>query len=93
MIQTFNKWFDNLPSTKRFLVFLSMMIGSVFLLQLGLNLGSPGLSLVGLANTGLVAMIAGQRAIGKGGIHETIGKVMLGLYVVVVLFALFILFA
>ncbi len=74
----FNQWFDGLQEPGRFLLFLVMMVVSVFVLQLGINLGNQVMITIGLVNTSIVTMIAALRATGRGGPHKLIAKCMIG---------------
>lgn len=78
-VSRFNRWYDGLAAGPRFSLFMAMMLGSVFLLNLGLtleNAASKYLVSIGLVNTMFVGWIAVIRANGLGGHHKLIAKIL-----------------
>lgn len=79
-VSRFNSWYDGLAGTPRFLLFLGLMMVSVFSLNLGLNLhdspASKYLISIGLINTLIVGWVAVIRANGLGGPHKLVAKIL-----------------
>jgi hypothetical protein len=62
MVRTFNRWYDGLAPTPRFLLFMLMSVLSFGVLEFGITAGMPVLAAIGLFNTAIMVIIAAGRA-------------------------------
>lgn len=76
----FNTWYDHeLREPYRFLLSLVAMAVATVPLQIGLNIGSPAMALIGLVLLSVLCFVGALRALGLGGKHRIMGFVMAGM--------------
>lgn len=80
-INKFNTWYDGLPGTPRFLLFISVMAVAIFSLQLGPVYAKPWVTLFGLSIFSMMCFVACVRATNMGSMHRVVAWVLGGLMV------------
>lgn len=80
-IHQFNSWYDNLPGTPRFSIFMGYMAVAIFSLQIGFAIGNIALTTVGAVLFTVAALVACVRAFGMGPVHNAVGIVLLAFVV------------
>lgn len=76
-INRFNRWYDALPGSPRFLLFMAAMTLAIVPLQVGLELGIRSMTMVGFTGLCIMTAVATVRATNLGGRHVVLGFVML----------------
>lgn len=82
-----NAWYDRLPNSYRFSVFIMSLLGALVPMNLGISFHYPSLVLLGATWFEVLLLVGSVRAYGMGGFHKYLG-VFLFLYAAVHLAAI-----